>query len=119
MKVRPAERSSSSTSLTRRPRNSCAEAGAASNVHSRSQLASCNRCFMRYIVTDGFPQPGAERKRVDRQRDRPYEEGAPYIMRDEMRAARLLREAERQPCQQAQGESELRQRRVPLAKREV
>jgi len=40
-------------------------------------------------------------------------------MRYEMRAARLLREAERQPCQQAQGESELRQRRVPLAKREV
>jgi hypothetical protein len=36
-----------------------------------------------------------------------------------MRATRLLREAERQSCQQAKSESELRQRRVPLAKREV
>jgi hypothetical protein len=36
-----------------------------------------------------------------------------------MRAARLLREAERQSCQQTQRKSCFRQRRVPLAKREV
>jgi hypothetical protein len=36
-----------------------------------------------------------------------------------MRTARLLRQAERQSGQQAQGESELREPRVSLAEREV
>jgi len=40
-------------------------------------------------------------------------------VRDEVRATRLLREAEDQSRQPADGESELRQSRVPLAKREV
>jgi hypothetical protein len=36
-----------------------------------------------------------------------------------MRAARLLREAERQSCQQPEREAQLRKASVPLAEREV
>src|SRR6185436_7706424 len=114
MKVRPAERSSSSTSLTFRPRKSSAQAGVASNVQIRSQPTS-RRCLM-FLR---FPQPPPKRECIDGQRDCPDQERTPHVMRDEVRAARLLRQSERQSGQYSQRQAQFRETRVPLAKDEV
>src|SRR5262245_52458344 len=114
MKVSPAERSSSSTSLTFRPRKSSAQAGVASSVQIRSQLTS-RRCFM----FRRFPQPPPKCERIDRQRHGPDQERTPDVMRDEVRAARLLRQSERQSGEYSQRQAQFRESRMPLAEDEV